>query len=161
MTGQDFEARLDPADEARLVRDIKAFPRELQKATTRRLRAAVQPMGKDIIAEVAGQLPRGGGLAYRVAGALSTVSTRTGARTAGVSLGFTKPKVLRSIEKGQIPHPVYARGPRSGWPWNNEQTIRAGIISEAFGRHERAARAAVEKALVDAAQSIHGGEAHR
>lgn len=154
---QDFDARLDPADEARLISDIRQFPAALQRSTRTRIGEAARPIGIRIVQEVAPQLPRRGGLAFRVAGARGTVSTRTGLRTAGVTLAFTRPRVLRYIDRGEIPHPVYARGPRQGWTWRT-QPIRAGLVTQAFERNEPEARRAVEKAVTDAARTIRAGE---
>src|SRR3954462_7736219 len=150
MTTEDVRVQLDPADQARLLREGKAFDKNLAKAMLRRVREVATPIGREMVREVAPQLPRRGGLAYRIAAARGTVTSRTGLRTAGVTLGVTKPRVLRYIDKGKIPHPVYAQGVRAGWRWSNTQTIRSGLVTEAFRRHERQARAAVEHAVLDA-----------
>jgi hypothetical protein len=162
VTGEDIRVQLDPADEARLLRDVKAFDKELAKALTKRIRTVVQPLGVRIAQEVAPDLPHRGGLAYRIAGVRGTVSTRTGLRSAGVILSFRKPRVLGYIDKGLIPHPVYAdvNRPRASWTWRT-QSIRPGLVTAAFQRHEAQAKAAVEQAVLDAASTIHAGEAHQ
>ena len=159
MTGQDIEVKLAPDDEARLLRDIRGFSRELSKNLAGRIKAAAQPIGREMIEEVAPELPRRGGLAYRIAGARALVTTRTGS-TAGVSLNFRKPRVLAYIERGQIPHPVYGRVDRGrrSWTWTDKQRIREGLVTEAFDRHERQARAAVQQAVDEAAKTIRAGE---
>lgn len=163
MTGQDVRVELDPKDEARLVREIKGFDRELSKALVHRIREVAQPLGRHIIEEIAPELPRRGGLAYRIAGVRGgTIRTRTSGNTAGVELGFRKPRVLRYIEQGKIPHPVFAdvNQPRASWRWAT-QSIRSGLPNEAFKRNAPKAREAVRKAIEDAAKTISAGTVHR
>lgn len=156
-TREEISVELDRTDQARLLQDVKAFDRELVKATVRRIRTVAGPIGKRMIQEVAPQTPRAGGLAYRIAGATGIVSTRIGSAS-GVSLSFRKPVVLEDIDKGSFSHPDHATGPRSGWRWS-PQSIRAGMVTEAFNRNEATARAAVERAVLDTLRTIRSGEA--
>lgn len=162
MPGQDFDARLAPDDEARLLREIRDFSGELSKALTKRIRTAAVPLAQRMVAEVSYELPRRGGLAYRIAAARGTISTRTGSGSAGVSLGFRKPRVLRYIEQGEFPHPVFADAQqrRATWTWVT-QPIRSRLVTQAFERNEQQARAAVEQAVADAAATVTSGQAQR
>jgi hypothetical protein len=77
---------------------------EMQKA----LKRAAKPLPQAVKAAAREQLPKGGGLNDRVAKRTPTVSTRTGATTAGVRIQDKKTDP-RMSDQGRIPHPVFGR----------------------------------------------------
>lgn len=77
---------------------------EMQKA----LKRAAKPLPKAVKAAAREQFPQAGGLNERIAKRTPTVSTRTGAKTAGVRIQDKKTDPRMSAQ-GRIPHPVFGR----------------------------------------------------
>lgn len=140
-------AKLNPADAAAL-QQAKTVARGLKQEALTELKRTAKPISTAMIQEVAPELPRRGGLAYRVAGATAIVTARLAAGGAEVALNFRKPRVLGAIERGSIPHPVFGRAdrPRGQWPWVT-QPIEPGKVTAAFQRNVRTADAAMTRAL--------------
>lgn len=152
----EVQARLDPADLAALGQTAKNAGKEIQAELLKGLKAAAKPVGKRMVEEVAPDLPRRGGLAYRVAGALPTPTARAGSGSAEVALNFRRPRVLGYIEKGVIPHPVFASvdEPRGTWRWTDKQKIAPGKVTAAFERNQKLADAQMLKVMDEIAKKL-------
>jgi len=152
--GIEVTAKLDPADLAALGQAAKNAGKTIQREFLAGLKTATKPLGRRMVQEVAPDLPHG--LAYRVAAVLPTVTARAAAGGAEVALNFRKPRVLREIEAGHIPHPVFGRSdrPRGQWTWDNTQTIEPGKVTAAFERNVRSADAAMLKVMDKVARDL-------
>lgn len=143
-----LEPIIDPPDLDAVVRALRDlgddFDREIPKALTR----VASKLEADARAEVGRRLPRGGGLAARVARAkLST--RRRGGRTPGVSITATGMAQLAGIDAGTVTHPVF--GNRDVWV---VQEITGGWFSEPTTDGKGEAAAAIEDVLDDTARDI-------
>lgn len=152
----DFDVQLDPDDQAQLLRDVKAFDKELSKALGQHIRAVGKPVGQRTLLRGSGSLPQSGGLGDRVSDGRVSVSVKTG-RTAGVSIRLLTREGydLTGIDKGVVRHKTFGR-----LPWVS-QSIRAGVFTDQFKREEHTFRTAVEKAVLDAARTIRAGDVTR
>lgn len=148
-------AKLDPADLAALGQAAKSASAVLQRELLAGLKKATKPLGQRMIQEVATGIPRGGGLAYRVAGAAPTVTASAGGGGAEVAINFRKPRVLGAIERGEIPHPVYGRvdRPRGTWTWVT-QPIEPGLVTRSFERNSGMTDAAMLRVMDDVARKL-------
>lgn len=116
------------------------------------LRRAAKPLIPDIQAAARSQLPRGGGMNEYMAKKRPTVSVRTGAATAGVSIRY-QGKGSYS-DTGEWRHPVF--GHRDRWATTS--------VSSAVGWFERGAadgtpqaRNEMDAVLVAVAAQVNGG----
>lgn len=123
-----IQMRLDPRD-AGLGQAAKNGPKELRREFGARLRKISKPLGQQMARAAAQGVPSG--LKSRVESATPSISATFTAAGAQVVLEFRRPLVLDKIEKGVIPHPVYAQGPRSDWTWVKQPT-EPGNVSRAF-----------------------------
>lgn len=137
----------------------QGLKRQLQKNITE----AVQPLARKIadVGHLKPYLPDryaavlaadlGVKVANRFSGGNPAVQVRAQARE-------HKRKVAR-LDAGTINHPVYPRGPRSGWNWSNYQTggMKPGFFSDACRDAAPDIRAKVLQALTETAGKISGG----
>ncbi len=113
----------------RLSRDLKAVSAGLRLDLADGLNRAARPLIAQTRVAALAQLPKRGGLNQRYANNPQRVRVRTGPLTAGVQIVMPKAGP-RSIEQGQIRHPVFGRAGRwvpqqvSGTWW--DETLEAG-----------------------------------
>jgi hypothetical protein len=113
------------------------------------LRAAGKPVTVAIRAAYAEEMPKGGGLASRLARAQIGVRSRLTGKSAGTNIVATVPGWdLEAIESGTIRHPVYNN--RSNWV---SQSVPAEVAGKAFlGCYpvmERAVETAIDKVILE------------
>jgi hypothetical protein len=63
------------------------------------------------------------------------------------------------LDDGIINHPVYARGPRSGWSWSNTQTggMKAGFFTDAVKDQSPQIRDKIVQAMTEIAREVTRG----
>jgi hypothetical protein len=126
------------------------------------LRGIAKPLGKRVLSRGAAKLPRRGGLADRVAdGGKVGVSANLTGRTPQVLLRLQDKAgyQLAAMNRGQLRHPVFARGAKFGdgargrkaWTWVS-QTIPPNAFTEEF----EAELPKVRSELIDASQQALG-----
>lgn len=147
----DFEIR-GSAELTALARRLKdAGNGDLRK----QLLAAIRAAGKKAIPEIrkAAQetLPKGGGLAARVASQPYAVRTSLALSGAKVSVVGRGMKELSDINAGKLRHPVY--GDTSTWV---QQSVTPGFFSKTMTNRGPAIQGEIEKALGDIARKITG-----
>jgi hypothetical protein len=133
-----------------------AGDKDLRNEVYAAFRKATKPLGESIIREGSAEMPRGGGLAARVAAAKMGQSNSTTGRNPGVALSFrTKPGTtgqsynLRALDAGIARHPTF--GNRAVW---RVTSIRAGAFTRPFEAGKEPVAQQVLLALEKVAQQI-------
>lgn len=134
---------------AALAKRLRSEDKALKRDLTRSIRAAALPIGRRALTALASTAP-GGELERLAKRQRVTVQVRSG-RNARVRVqAGKKGSGLRSLEsKGQVRHPVYAKGPRSRWTWVTQQVPSA---RGRWGETLEAARPAVQREIIEAMQ---------
>jgi hypothetical protein len=148
----DFEIRASRNLQA-LAKRLKDTDRSLRNQLLRHVRVAAQAAIPDVQQAARDTLPRGGGLADRVASQAYRVQAsyagRSGARVRIAGVGM---KELRDIDAGRVRHPVY--GNRSVW---RAQSVAPGFFSRTIANRAPEIRAEIGRAVEDAAHTITEG----
>jgi anti-sigma factor RsiW len=159
QAGEGIDVQIDPAQFARLMRDVRGFDAELAKAIRRRLRDAADPAVKDVKRRLLSAPSHQRTHSLRKALAAGTkLSIRTGAGTAGVSIRTTgaklpadKQAMVRAFDKRSFRHRVFGR---DVWKVQPGRPYFGAVLDE----RKQPMQAAMEHALDDAAATIHAGE---
>lgn len=123
----------------------KAADTDVKTAVGKALRDIGKPYGKYVLLRGAAELPKKGGLSYRVAGASISVSasaerTQITVRARHAALGAMNAGILR--------HPTFGHK-----PWV-DQSIRVGIFSTPFREGLPQIRTAMVKAVDDVLKKV-------
>jgi len=138
-------------DFERFAHALKAAgDRELRLAIGKRLREVGKPVAQRVLRKAAGEMPRRGGYASRVATNPIGVRLTTTSRNTSVALTFgggRRGMDFKSLEAGTLRHPVFSRADRPEPPW-----VRQSVPAGAFSRAIDAERGHVQDAMLDALQ---------
>jgi hypothetical protein len=153
---QDLRIEVDPHGLARIVRAAKAFDANLAKSLRKRLREAAQVGQKDVQRRLQGRsFHIDEGLARGLARG-TTVSVRSGTRSAGVSIRTSakalpadKAPMVRAYNKPSFRRRVYGR---DVWVEQKGRPYFGAVLDE----HKEDMRVAVETAISDAAKILEG-----
>lgn len=140
----------------RALKDAGEEGKGLRKELYAGLNRATKPIRADLNAAVPPTFPQGGGLAALMAKrARFSVSTRTGARTAGVRLvarGKGRRTLQTASQRGTIRHPVF--GNRKAWV-TQSAGVDPGLPQEAFENDKDVAKREVLQAVADVRAKIY------
>lgn len=122
---------------------------KLKRALLKGMREAAAPVGRDMVAGLAGRMPRRKGLAGRVQGATPVVQIRAAGSSPRVMIGLRSDEGydLGALDRGALRHPVYGRG-----PWVT-QPVPAKGATEAFERDAPRVRDSIVREVTAAIQS--------
>lgn len=156
----DLTAGIDPAELSRLLKDVKAFNKELATATRKRLRTAGEAGVKDVQRHLRSGPSKQGKHVLREGLAKGTkTSIRGGSKTAGVSIVTTgvklsaaKQAMTRAYNKRSFRHPV--GGNRDVWVNQRGRPYFGAVLDE----HKPDMQRAMEQALRDAADTIRSAD---
>lgn len=132
---------------------------ELRKDLLRGIRASNKGTIARIRASARAELPSSGGLAEIVAQSRIGTRTRLVGRGAGVTITGTSKSVrgLRSLNEGQLRHPVFARAEnRNHWAWVT-QPVRPHWFDKPVEEDLPSIRTAIEHVMQDVARRIEKG----
>lgn len=138
-----------------LARDLKASgDKDLRRELFRGIQRAGKPLKAAAREAAATQLPQRGGLSTRVATSRFSVRTRLGRNPSirvegkGPDNSTGQSMDLKSMDRGRLRHPVYARGEnRKRWRWTS-QAISPNWFSDAMeATADREVRDEVIKAI--------------
>src|SRR6185437_13993635 len=115
----------------------------LRTELTTALRDIAKPFGQYILLAGAAELPKKGGLSYRVAGSSITTDTSTTFR-ATITFRNNKIKGMSDLDNGVLWHPTFGHKPQV------KQTLRTGLFSTPFAEDI----GQIRTALVDAANKV-------
>lgn len=134
---------------AKLAGAVQQYAPELRKELLREIRTGVRPLLPKIRNEATETLPSRGGLAGIVADAQYVVRTRTSGKQVGVRVEGRLPgHDLRSIDRGNLRHPVFARaGRRRTWVG---QRVAQGF----FSRPANYAKPDLQGAVIEAMEKV-------
>ena len=134
----EIAARLTDAGDGAAFRKVAAAMRE-----------AAKPLPLYTARAALEQLPHKGGLDRRVADEHVTVSIRTGAQTAGVSL-IMRHHDAATTDLGYVRHPTFGHD-----PWRTEEIPRArGWWSDTLERHSHEITPYILQAMEETAREI-------
>lgn len=148
VTGADDFTRL-----AKRFRQQGTAGKGLRKTVRDSIRTSAKPLGRFVAVSAGRDLPRRGGLGYRVGGAsvgvtanLSSVgvTARLRLKTAGYD--------LQAMDRGRLRHPTF--GNRRAWV---NQTVRAGAFTRPFEEGAPAIKRNIESGLREVAAKIEKG----
>lgn len=147
----------------RIVRDLKAAADgDLRREMTRAMSSAAKPAQAAVKAAVPQYMPRGGGYAATLQGALRlrTASQAGGVRITAEAGGSQGKRDVGAREKGSLRHPVYGRyrvsHRRKAFierPWVH-QHIRPGFFTEPIEDHKDDIRDSIAEAIQRLADKI-------
>lgn len=103
----------------------------LRTELTKALRAIAQPFAHDVLITGAAQLPKRGGLAYRVAGASISTNTSSTLRVT-MTLSNKQGYALGAMNRGILRHPVFGRVNAEGKREWVQQSIRSNLWTTPF-----------------------------
>jgi hypothetical protein len=126
---------------------LRRAPKELRKEVRAGLRQAVDPLSDAIRDGIPQYMPRRGGYAALLGGALSLRTTVTGS---GVRITGTSSHDIRARQRGSLRHPVYGHD-----RWVN-QAVRPGFFTEPPKDHMGEVRDAMIPVLDAFARKIAG-----
>lgn len=136
-----MEVRVKGADELeRIARRLKeAGNKNLRKELYRGLARAAKPTAAAGRRAALEELPKRGGLAKKIASSRYSTKTRAAGQKVGVRITAKGPKNagggeidIRSLNRGRLRHPVYARGDdRKKWTWV-DQSVPPGWWEDAM-----------------------------
>lgn len=135
-----------------LAKRLKETDRPMRNQLLRRVRGAAQAVIPEVQQAARDTLPRGGGLADRVAEQPYKVQASYAGRGARVRLAGQGMKELADIDAGRVRHPVY--GNRSVW---RQQSVQPGFFSSTIAARAPQIRAEIARAADDVAHSIETG----
>lgn len=143
-------------DFARFARALKeAGDKDLRKSVGKALREQAKPLGMRVIREGAQAMPRRGGFAAQVA--QPRVGTRfSGSKDPSVTLLLSDKSNhdLKSLDEGDLRHPVFARGGgKKDWRWTS-QRVPARKFTEAFEREAPTVANAAVKAVQEVLDEV-------
>lgn len=155
------QVTIDPADFARLVREVRSVDKTLATALRRRIREAAQPAVADVKTRLSGGAYRRDVGLRRGLAAGTKVSIRTGLKTAGVSIVTTAAKLptgrqamVFAFDKPSFRHPVFPRsGEKQTWAEQKGRPYFGSVLAEHAGQMEQA----VGQAVLDAARTVSAG----
>lgn len=136
-----MDVRVSGADELeRIARKLKETGnKDLRKELHRGLARAAKPMRAAGRRAALDELPARGGLAKKIAASRYSTKTRSTGKKVGVRVTAKGPKNagggeidIRSLNRGRLRHPVYARGDdRKKWTWV-DQAVPPGWWEDAM-----------------------------
>lgn len=136
----------------RLARQLRETGNgELRKELLRGIRQSTKGTLQAVRESAGSQLPRGGGLADRVAGSKFSSRTRTAGRSVGVRL-TAAPNQLRGIKRldfGDLRHPLF--GNRQHW---FSQSVRPRFLSRPIEERAPQVRSDIQDVMNDVARKI-------
>lgn len=143
---------VEGADEfQRLARQLRdAGEKDLRRELFRGIERAVKPLKEAAKDSARQRLPRGGGLADKVAAAKFSTKKRTG-KDPGIRLTAKGPIDVEALDRGRLRHPVF--GNRRVWV---NQTVPAGWFTEPVEAGAPEVRVELLKALDDVKRKIDG-----
>jgi hypothetical protein len=135
---------------ARVLRN--AGRQDLAKKLNKAITDSVKPLKRELAVSARRVLPSRGGLGKSVA------KTKIGMRRKrnGVIVTTKNKYDLQKLDEGAIRHPVFPRGPKSGWEWSR-QRVRPGWFSGPAEAAKADVTRAVEAALADIIRDIDEG----
>ena len=122
---------------------------ELRKELLRGIRNSVKRVIPDVQESARSRLPKGGGLADRVASQKWAARSSLGSSSAKVSLVGSGMKALRDIDRGRLRHPVF--GNRDRWV---QQQVEPGFFSEPVENAVPKVRNEIADVMADVANRI-------
>lgn len=125
----------------------EAGDRELRKAVYKGFRTAAVPLGDRMVARLAGDMPKRGGLSSLIARSKPSIRNATTGKNPRVMITLRSPAgtKLKPLDEGKVRHPVFARGGRDR-VWVN-QDVPARGATDAFEQGAPAVRAAIIRDL--------------
>lgn len=126
---------------------------QIRRELLRMIQQAAKPLKEAAKTSAHDHLPHGGGLNEVVAGSKFAIRTRTSGRNPGVRVVAASGHNIARMDRGSVRHPVYPRGPRSGWTWT-EQKIPAGWFTKALEDKAPEVRAEIVHGLDDLARRV-------
>lgn len=152
-----MEIAADTAEFQKAAAAIKAAADgALQKEFTTALRDVAKPYGQYVVLAAAKELPKRGGLSWRVASANVTVQATTLRAQITVGGGSQKYK-LAAMDQGKIRHPVFETVGIDGKRQWVQQSIRTGLFSVPFAADIGTVRTAMIAAGQRVMQKIASG----
>lgn len=136
---------------ARRLRAEGEAGKGLRKELFRGINRATKPLKAEAKAAAARELPQAGGLAQVVARSRFTTRTRTGARSAGVSI-VAKGTAVRTTNRGMVRHPVF--GNKKVWV---TQDVEPGWFTDTMQRAAPLVQRQLLAAMHDVANRIARG----
>lgn len=126
----------------------EAGDRELRKAVYKGFRTAAMPLGQHMVEGLAADMPRRGGLQARIAQSKPSIRNATTGNNPRVVITLRSPAgtKLKPLDEGNLRHPVFAKGDKSGWRWAT-QSVPAGGATKAFNEGAPAVRAVIIRDL--------------
>lgn len=128
----------------------EAGDRELRKAVYRGFRTAAMPLGQRMIAGLAADMPKRGGLSARIAASKAGIRNATTGSNPRVVITLRSPSgtKLKPLNEGNLKHPVFARkgSDRKSFRWVM-QSVPSGAATRAFNEGAPAVRAVVIRDL--------------
>jgi hypothetical protein len=113
----------------------EAGDRELRKGVYKSFREVAKPLGDSMVASLAADMPKRGGMSARVAAAKPSIRNATTGRNPRVVITLVSPTktAMKPLDQGNLKHPVFARkgSDRKSWRWA-AQTVPAGGATRAF-----------------------------
>jgi hypothetical protein len=104
MVDGDFELSIPTVQKFRALKQaLRDADKEIRLGFLAKTRAALAPLKAAVSQSALGKLPKRGGLADRVANSKYSVRTRA----ASVSFITTSPLEIKTIDAGNLRHPVY------------------------------------------------------
>lgn len=137
----------------RLAEAYRDGPRRLRTQINKALKTVALEVANEVPGEAAKRLPKGGGLAARIADVRGTISPSLRAASPSVSILFKAAKgervATKAIDAGSLRHPVF--GNRENWVW---QPVRPGSFTNAFQKRAPKLRREMEQAISAAVAEI-------
>lgn len=112
----------------------------------RGIRTAAKPLVGVAKESARTNLPHTGGLNEVIASSKFGIRTRTSGSTPGVRVVAVSGHDIDAIDKGQIRHPDYAKGPRETWTWST-QPVAPGWFTRALMTQAPAVRVQIIAAM--------------
>lgn len=130
-----MEVTITGADKlAQVGRALKTADKGIKREFGREMRAVGRPVGQAIRSAYGAQMPHRGGLASVLGKATVSTKWRTAGNRVGARIDLRAKHELRSIERGQLRHPVYG-----GDTWV-DQSVPAEVGEHAFQKQAPAVR---------------------
>lgn len=146
-----MEVRIEGAEQLRLLaRKLRDATKELRSDLYRGINRAVKPLKQDVRESALKILPKGGGLAKRVAKSKITTKRRVSGAGAGVRLVGRSGYDIGSINRGRVRHLTYGHE-----PWVN-QAVPAGFWTQPLTAGGPKVAAEIQEVMDDITQKIIG-----